>query len=79
MLFSKTNLAVFLTLVKLKKTILIVNASQPDIRLMSNNDNNDIELYRKAKIKASGRFFNLIVITNKYIETFIFRKDCLKV
>lgn len=42
---------------------------------MSNNDNNDVELYKVAKIKAYRRFLNSIAAANKYIETFIYKKD----
>lgn len=66
-----------MTTIELKKTIRIISASQTNIRLTSNNNNNDIELCRKIKIKINRKFFNLIVVTNKEIEIFILGKDCL--
>lgn len=39
-----------------------------------NNDNNNIELHGKVKIKANRKFFNSIVAINKYIKTFFFGK-----
>lgn len=66
-------------IVGLKKTILIVSTFQIDIRLILNNNHNNIELHREAKINANERFFNLIAVANKYIKTFIYGKNCLQV
>lgn len=61
-----------------KKTKSDVSAIQSH-PFMYDNDNNDVELVRAVKIKASGRFFNSIAAANKYDETFTFGENRLRV
>lgn len=65
--------------VSCKKTKFFIRALQPNITLVSNNDNKDVELYGEAKIKANKRFSNLIVAVNKYVEIFTFGEDHFQV
>lgn len=61
-----------------KKTKSDFSALQSHL-LMYDDDNNDVELVKVVRIKASGRFFNSIAATNKYVKTFTFGEDCLHV
>lgn len=62
-----------------KKTKSIVSTVKSHPLLMSNDNDNDIELVGKAKIKANKRFFNSIVAANKYVEILTFREDCFHI
>lgn len=42
---------------------------------MSNDNDIGVELYSKVMIKANKRLFKIIVVINKYIEAFTFRKN----
>lgn len=75
--FFETKVAVLIMTICYKTTKSIINLFYLNIIHISNNDNNDIELYRKTKIEVYKRFFNLIRITNKYVKRFIFGEDYL--
>lgn len=49
---------------------------QSNLFFISDDNDNDVELIGKAKIKANRRFFNSIAAANKYVKTFTFKKDC---
>lgn len=60
-----------------KKNKFIVNVIQSHFVLISNNNNNDIKLVGKARIKANKRFFNSIAVANKCVKIFTFRENYL--
>lgn len=62
-----------------KITISIISALHSNTTFISNNNNSNIELYGEIKIKVNRRFFNLIMVINKYVKIFTFGEDGLQV
>lgn len=74
--FFKIQFVIPTVAAKFKNIEPACNASQSNLRLLSNNTNINIKLRVEAIIKVNKRTFNSIAAANKYIKTFIFRKNC---
>lgn len=53
-----------------------IHASGSDTICIFGCHDNDMKLVEGAKIKTNGRYFDFLLVTNKFIEIFKFGKDC---